>query len=76
MSIRTWSEAESRAMQREGSHAPVAGAPWVALMKFSSGEWNVTQAERDMLLAYGLIQKSGSRMVLTAHGRQTLGLAA
>jgi hypothetical protein len=46
------------------------------LLKFASGEWNVTAAERDLLLAYGLVQKSDAGMVLTARGKRALDLSA
>jgi len=45
-------------------------------MKFSGGEWNVSMAERDVLLAYGLIRKEGERIVLTPYGRQVLDQSA
>jgi hypothetical protein len=49
---------------------------WLALMKFSSGEWNVSTAECDVLLAYGLIRKEGEHMVLTPYARQVLDQSA
>jgi hypothetical protein len=52
----------------------VSGAPWLALLKFSHGDWNVSAAERDSLLARGLIEKKGAATVLTPRGRQALGL--
>ncbi|MGZ8228881.1 MAG: hypothetical protein ACXWUS_04485 [Burkholderiales bacterium] len=75
MSTRTWCEAEQRT-QMEAKQAPVTGAPWLALLKFASGEWNVTAAERDLLLAYGLVQKSDAGIVLTVRGRRALDLSA
>jgi len=45
-------------------------------MTFSSGEWNVSTAECDVLLAYGLIRKEGEHMVLTPYARQVLDQSA
>jgi hypothetical protein len=75
MSADTWRELEKQSAQWSSSQLPVTGALWLALMKFSSGEWNVGASERDVLLGYGLIRKEGDRMVLTAHGRQVLNLS-
>jgi hypothetical protein len=71
MSPATWNKAES-----QKQHLPVTGALWLALLKFSSGEWNVTKAERDVLLAYGLIRNEDHGTVLTAYGRQVLELSS
>lgn len=74
MSTSTWRELEHRSAPWRSSEPPVTGALWLALQKFSGGEWNVSTSERDVLLAYGLIRKEGERMVLTSHGRDVLDL--
>lgn len=76
MSAGTWRELEQRSAHWNSSQPPVTGALWLALMKFSGGEWNVSTAERDVLLAYGLIRKEGERIVLTPYGRQVLDQSA
>jgi hypothetical protein len=68
-------------MENRGTHGSrhrptVTGALWLALLKFSSGEWNVTAAERDALLAYGLIQEEEDGLALTPYGRQVLEQSA
>ena len=75
MSASTWRELEKRSAHWGSSQPPVTGALWLALMKFSSGEWNVSTSERDVLLGYGLIRKDGDGMVLTPYGRQVLNLS-
>jgi hypothetical protein len=76
MSTSTWRELEQRSAHWGTSQPPVTGALWLALMKFSSGEWNVSTAECDALLAYGLIRKEGEHMVLTPYARQVLAQSA
>ena len=76
MSPATWHEAEHESAEHGKQRLPVTGALWLALLKFSSGEWNVSAAERDVLLAYGLIRKEEDSTVLTAYGRQVLDLSS
>ena len=72
MSPATWHEAEKQGTQHAKQSLPVTGALWLTLLKFSSGEWNVSTAERDVLLAYGLVCKEEDTTVLTSYGRQVL----
>jgi hypothetical protein len=72
----TWHEAENRSPEHPSQHPRITGALWLALLKFSSGEWNVSAAERDVLLAYGLICKEQDRLVLSAYGRKALELSS
>lgn len=76
MSSATWHEMENRGTHGLRHQPPVTGALWLALLKFSSGEWNVTAAERDALLAYGLVQTDEDGVVLTPYGRQVLEQSA
>jgi hypothetical protein len=76
MSPATWNEAESPSTDYAKPHLPVTGALWLALLRFSSGEWNVSATERDVLLAYGLIRKDEDAFVLTSYGRQVLELSS
>lgn len=54
----------------------ITGAPWLALLKFCSGDWNVPAADLQCLLEMNLVEKANGRIVLTARGRLALGLAA
>ena len=74
MSAATWNKAENASTEYVKQHLPVTGALWLALLRFSSGEWNVSATERDVLLAYGLITKDEDAFVLTSHGRHVLEL--
>jgi hypothetical protein len=76
MSPATWRDAESRSAEYVKQQLPVTGALWLSLLKFSSGEWNLNAAERDALLAYGLIRKDGDAFVLTSYGSQVLELSS
>jgi hypothetical protein len=60
----------------EITHSAIEGAPWLALLKFTYGDWNVSPAEREALLARGLIEIKGGSSVLTPRGREALGLDA
>ena len=53
---------------------PITGALWVALLKFSSGDWNVEAAECESLLERNLVEKKNDLIVLTPSGRIALGL--
>ena len=53
---------------------PITGALWVALLKFSSGDWNVETAECESLLERNLVEKKDDMIVLTPSGRIALGL--
>jgi hypothetical protein len=76
MSPATWHEAENRSTHYAKQSLPVTGALWLALLRFSGGEWNVSAAELDVLLSYGLIRKEGDATVLTSYGRQVLELSS
>jgi hypothetical protein len=76
MSPATWNDADNRSTPYTQQSLPVTGALWLALLRFSSGEWNVSAAERDALLAYGLICKERDATVLTPYGRQVLKLSS
>ena len=76
MSPATWRDAEKQSAECVKQHLPVTGALWLSLLKFSSGEWNVSAAERDVLLAYGLIRKHEDAFVLTSYGSQVLELSS
>lgn len=76
MSSATWREAETRSAAKVQQHLPVTGALWLSLLKFSGGQWNVSTTERDVLLAYGLIQKEDDGTVLSSYGKQVLELAS
>lgn len=72
----TWREAEWATMHDSAiGQIALTGAPWLTLLKFSSGEWNISAAEREVLLAHGLIECKSGASVLTPRGRQALGLA-
>lgn len=53
---------------------PITGALWVALLKFSSGDWNVESAECESLLERNLVEKKDDMVILTQSGRIALGL--
>ena len=76
MSPASWHEAENQATPYAKQRLPVTGALWLALLRFSSGEWNVSTAERDVLLNRGLIRKEEDGTVLTSYGRQVLELSS
>jgi hypothetical protein len=76
MSPASWHEADNQTTQYAKQRLPVTGALWLALLRFSSGEWNVSTAERDVLLTYGLIRKEEDATVLTSYGRQVLELSS
>jgi hypothetical protein len=76
MSPATWREVETRSAEEVRPYLPVTGALWLSLLKFSSGEWNVSTAERDVLLAYGLIQREEDATVLSSYGRKILELSS
>ena len=54
--------------------APITGALWVALLKFSSGDWNVEASECESLLERNLVERKDDMIVLTPSGRIALGL--
>jgi hypothetical protein len=76
MSPAAWNKADSPTIEFSKQQLPVTGALWLALLKFSSGEWNVSKAEREVLLAYGLIRREQDATVLTPYGRQMLELSS
>ena len=55
---------------------PITGALWVALLKFSSGDWNIEAAECESLRERKLVEKKDDTIVLTRSGRIALGLPA
>ena len=72
----TWREAEWTTMHDSAiGQIAMTGAPWLTLLKFSGGEWNLSGAEREVLLTRGLIESKSGGSVLTPRGRQALGLA-
>ena len=75
MSNDIWRERKTTIVRSETAQEAITGAPWLALLKFSGGEWNLTAAEREALLACGLIEATGSGSMLTLRGRQALRLA-
>jgi hypothetical protein len=76
MAPATWHDAENHGTEHVKQHLPVTGALWLSLLRFSSGEWNVSAAERDVLLAYGLIRQQEDVFVLTSYGSQVLELSS
>lgn len=75
MSSDTWCQTEKTIVRSNMAQEAITGAPWLALLKFSGGEWNLAAAEREALLACGLIEAKGGSSMLTLRGRQALGLA-